>query len=133
MTEPKTSSNQTPDPKHVEATLKRHRHRLLIAAGMALHYNGGLKYKMNDLKEADAETDQVDPSILTEACLNDLGFGNWDGTGLRLIPLWAVSAITPGISVQTINGDLTQFDPKGDLDHRCGYLAVGVMPRDIEH
>jgi hypothetical protein len=89
---------------------------------MALHYNGSMEYKLNDLKEADDKTDQVDPSILTEACLNDLGFGNWDSTGLRLIPLWAVSAITPGISVRTINGDLTQFDPKGDLDHRYGYL-----------
>lgn len=88
-----------------------------------------LKSWFDGIKE---EFGELDPNNFTDDELRILGFGKWDESGLRLIPLYLKDCIKKGTVVYSITGELFVADvDKLDDDSRFGFLSYGVYPKDI--
>lgn len=76
---------------------------------------------------------RIQPEDLTEAEMNELDFGRWEeGNPMRLIPLWLLPFLADEIQCTTIGGSRSVRKRKElDNDHRFGYLAYGVLPKDL--
>lgn len=75
----------------------------------------------------------ADIFALSEDELNSLGFGKWDETGLRLIPLYIWNYIADGEILHCIDGG-TEIKGSNeiDLDVRFGAIAYGFLPSPVE-
>ena len=70
---------------------------------------------------------------LAAAELMLMGFGNWNGKGLLLIPLALYDKIPDGTEVIAIDGDkLVKGKDHIDLDTRAGLLAFGILPHQYQ-
>jgi len=66
--------------------------------------------------------------------LSSLGFGNWDGKGLWLIPLWLWPHMADGFTYKSISGkSAVKGVDEIDLDHRGGCIAFGFEKADSPH
>ena len=71
----------------------------------------------------------INPYDLSQAEMDNLGFGKWDESGLMLFPLWLRKYIAEGTGVRDINGKIYAYQlAKEDNDHRYGAIACGIMP-----
>lgn len=63
---------------------------------------------------------------MTPEQMTALGFGVWDDSGLRLIPLWAYNYIADGEELVCISGEKQSKGSDGvDLDTRFGCIPYG--------
>jgi hypothetical protein len=61
-----------------------------------------------------------------------LDFGKWnEDNPIRLIPLWLLPFLASEFDCQDIIGKKHSKLPEIDNDHRFGYLAYGVIPKDF--
>lgn len=74
----------------------------------------------------------IDWDNLTNEQCDYLRFGWWsDESKLRLIPIWLYPLIPVGITLYDIGGGKTVFNGSNiDTDHRQGYLAFGIIPKE---
>jgi len=75
---------------------------------------------------------EINIAELTAAQMDELGFGRWDDSGLRLIPLWMFQFLPAEIKTTNIEGATTLKKADMDNDHRFGCLAYGVFPVDLK-
>jgi hypothetical protein len=77
----------------------------------------------------------IDPTDLTLPEMDALGFGHWsDEVSFRLIPFWMHRFLSSKFKAQSINGDAPKIYKKAeiDADHRFGFLAYGVVPKEMQ-
>lgn len=85
-------------------------------------------------KELGEKINCVDISKLTSKELDEIGFGKWsENSPLRLIPLFLLPYLPDQIDVGSIDGEEPCLINKKDMDddNRGGYLAYGIVPKDI--
>lgn len=72
----------------------------------------------------------VDINQLDRQELNELGFREWDGVGLMLIPLWLLPFIKETFTGACIDDSEVKVFVTEDIDNdnRFGVLAYGVYP-----
>jgi hypothetical protein len=86
-----------------------------------------------DLLEQSPELGGIQPSELTDAECDNLGFSLWSKENpIRLIPLWLLPFLADEIKTTSISG--TDVFRKADMDddNRFGCLAYGVLPCDVK-
>lgn len=98
------------------------RHSLLTAAAESVSYGWDKEFIFDNLsrvrKRLLDKIGKVDPSKLTLAQMDYLGFGRWEkDSSDRMIPLWLFPFLA---------------DPPTDNDHRFGYLFDSVEPAKKE-
>ena len=71
---------------------------------------------------------KIDPNLLTMEDTEKLGFGKWDDSDLRLIPLWLFPFLSEELEVYSINGKKITKLSDMDNDNRFGCLAYGIKP-----
>ena len=116
--------------------IKTIRRCLLNKAGELLTYSWSNDFKNKELQELKdvlinhEDVGLIDPTQLTLEECEDLGFGKWDeGNPLRLIPVWLYEFVDRDIETTgDIDGNYKPFEHL-DNDHRCGFLADGVIPK----
>jgi hypothetical protein len=74
----------------------------------------------------------IDPSDLTNAECDDLGFGRWSKENpMRLIPIWIYPFLKEEFNSGCIDGNSGKMKKSEmDTDTRFGYLAYGIYPKD---
>jgi hypothetical protein len=77
------------------------------------------------------ELSGIQPSELTDAECESLGFGRWSQENpMRLIPLWLLPFLADEIKTTSISGGAVLRKADMDNDNRFGCLAYGIMPAD---
>lgn len=124
--------------KQIEIAKQIRNHTLTAAASVVQYENWEDKFSVEyirrtvvDIKESEDYV-SIDPSeFSTEEC-DELGFGQWDEKGLRLIPVWLLPFICNEFQGACISDGKVR--PIGlneiDNDHRGGSLAYGVYCND---
>lgn len=126
------------------------RNILTVQHGVLLPWAERRQYKswpadFADKNQREAEERVADIRItfadLTSSEAETLGFGLWDESGLRLVPLWLYDHIAEGQELTCISGEKVVVGPdyktQGvagyiDNDHRGGMIAWGFMPADLK-
>jgi len=113
------------------------RNYILKYTGEVLNYkNWGAEFSYEQLmKSVDSFNQKHSKYLNLEICeltyeqLEQLGFGKWsDDTPLRLIPLWLFPFLPE--TIYTGIGEEQLKKSEMDTDHRCGYLAYGIVSRN---
>jgi hypothetical protein len=95
------------------------------------------KFKLSEIKdipeivkgwEKEHGSFKIEPNLLTMEDTKKLGFGKWDKSDLRLIPLWLFPFLSDELEVYSINGKKVTNLSDIDRDNRFGCLAYGVKP-----
>lgn len=84
---------------------------------------------LQHLKDAILESPVLRIDDLDDMELEQLGFGKWDESGLRLIPVWISMFLDPSMEVYCIDGSVARLG-EADKDHRFGCLAYGIFPKE---
>jgi hypothetical protein len=86
-----------------------------------------------DLLSQNPELGDIQPSELTDAECESLGFCRWSKENpMRLIPLWLFPFLAGDVKTATIDGEVVMCKADMDNDHRFGCLAYGVVPCDVK-
>ena len=81
--------------------------------------------------EKDYGSFEIQPCEMTDKELEKLGFGKWSEiTSIRLIPIWLYPFLPEKIKTISIDGSKCLKKSEMDTDHRFGYLAYGITPKD---
>lgn len=96
-------------------------------------YNWSSGYKEEYITKAHKKfTEELSKHIdfynLTMEDCKELHFGNWDGSGLMLIPFYLYDVIPVGMELTSISG-MKDIFPNIDNDTRFGCLAYGIYPK----
>lgn len=76
-------------------------------------------------------TFKINPNDLSEKEINELEFGKWsDDSLVRLIPIWLYPFLADEFESISISGSKHLKLSDIDNDHRFGYLAYGVIPKN---
>jgi hypothetical protein len=86
-----------------------------------------------DLLKQSPELGGIQPSELTDAECDNLGFSRWsEENPIRLIPLWLLPFLADEIKTTSISGNDVFRKADMDDDNRFGCLAYGVLPCDVK-
>lgn len=110
------------------------RSSLLTKAAEVMNYNWSDSFSKSEIKDFPKKIiekiDSVNISELSKSEMDDLGFGHWsEESEMRLIPLWLYPFLPPNLQAESICGTYTKVSEMS-TDHRFGFLAYGIMPRN---
>ncbi len=110
------------------------RHNIVIRAAEVMNYpSWSDEIAARRIREIpDNLTERVNITELTEAEMDELGFGRWtEDSPMRLIPAWLFKFLPDELECECIDGSKSILKTSEmDADHRFGCLAYGILPSD---
>jgi hypothetical protein len=118
------------------------RHMILTRAAEVINYDWDAEFSKKNVKEFpydlknkintdDEDFFNIQPAELTKEEMDQLNFGRWsEGDPMRLIPLWLFPFLAEKIKTRCIDDKEYIKKSEMDNDHRFGYMAYGVIPKE---
>lgn len=102
------------------------------AAEVMAYKNWSKEFALEHINDYPDEVKNIDPNDMTAEELEERGFGKWDDdSDIMLIPLWMLPFLPNEVKTTDIMGKDHTKKSEIDNDNRFGYLAYGVVPKDV--